>query len=606
MAQVVDSSIPIELSVSDSLFTRDGTRNYKGEPANKQRSGGYRVMPFIFGAEFAERSAFFGVAINIISYLFSVKHLHLADAANMVTNFLGASYVFTLLGGFLADTYIGRYWTIIIFGLVQMLGCGVLIINAYLAEFRCLDPKTCPAAHGTDLFVINVGLYLVALGTGGIKSAVSAFGADQFEKEDPKEAKHLPSYFNWFYFSIMGGALLGATLIVYVEDRSWAWGFGSLVMIMLISLILLCAVHKKYRYKIPQGSPFTALAKVFVAAVKNRKLPRPSEKSGFYDVARPGAKLKIVQTNNMRWLDKAAILPEGANAIELGGWGIATVTEVEDFKMVVRLLPILATTWYFWTVQSQFNTFTVLQSLTADRRLGPNFELPSASIGVIQTLSVLVSLIVYDKVFLPVARRRTGLASGITTIRRMGWGLVCPILAMTAAALVERKRLQVVHDNNLELKPFSSMDDFSMFWLVPQYFIMGVGEALIYPAQIDFFYNESPENMQSLGTSFCLCTLAIGAFGSSAIVSAVNSATSNPTPWLPDNLNTSRLDNFFWLMAVLSCINLVAYLLVSRFHTYKKSYLADSPYASSSDDEHEQPSKPHYDHGPLDDKISPT
>ncbi|BFI30604.1 protein MpNPF17 [Marchantia polymorpha subsp. ruderalis] len=592
MAQVVDSSIPIDLSVSDSLVTRDGTRNYKGEPANKQRTGGYRVLPFIFSAEFAERTAFFGVTVNIITYLFTVKHIHLADAANMVTNFLGASYVFTLVGGFLADTFIGRYWTIVIFILVQTLGIGVLIINASLAQFRCLDPKTCPAAHGTDLLVINLGMYLVALGTGGIKSSVSAFGADQMEKEDPKEAKLLPSYFNWLYFYIMGGVVLAQTVIVYIEDRSWAWGFGSLVIIMAIALISLCAVRKKYRYQISRGSPFTALAKVLVIAIKNRKLPRPSEKSGFYDVTRQGAKLKVAQTNNMRWLDKAAILPEGGNAIELGGWGIATVTEVEDFKMVLRLLPILATTWYFWTVQAQFSTFTVLQSLTSDRRLGPNFVVPSASIGVIQTLAVLVALIFYDKVFMPMARRRTGLISGITSIQRMGWGLVCPILAMTAAALVERKRLQVVHDTNWELKPSVPMNDFSMFWIVPQFFIMGVGEALIFPAQIDFFYNESPENMRSLGTSFCLCTLAIGAFGSSAIVSAVNSATSNPTPWLPNNLNTSRLDNFYWLMAVLSSINLVAFLLVSRYHTYKQTYFADSPLASSSDDEHEQPSKP--------------
>ncbi|OAE26734.1 hypothetical protein AXG93_2471s1020 [Marchantia polymorpha subsp. ruderalis] len=121
MAQVVDSSILIELSVSDSLVTRDGTRNYKGEPANKQRTGGCRVLPFIFSAEFAERTVFVGVTLNIITYLFTVKHIHLADAANMATNFLGASYVFTLVGGFLADTFIGRYWTIIIFILVQTL-----------------------------------------------------------------------------------------------------------------------------------------------------------------------------------------------------------------------------------------------------------------------------------------------------------------------------------------------------------------------------------------------------------------------------------------------------------------------------------------------------
>lgn len=87
----------------------------------------------IAGAEFAERTAFFGVTVNIITYLFTVKHIHLADAANMVTNFLGASYVFTLVGGFLADTFIGRYWTIVIFILVQTL---VRIQLLYLAKSK--------------------------------------------------------------------------------------------------------------------------------------------------------------------------------------------------------------------------------------------------------------------------------------------------------------------------------------------------------------------------------------------------------------------------------------------------------------------------------------
>lgn len=57
--------------------------------------------------------------MNLVTYLTGTMHLGNASSANGVTNFLGTSFMLCLLGGFIADTFIGRYRTIAIFAAVQ-------------------------------------------------------------------------------------------------------------------------------------------------------------------------------------------------------------------------------------------------------------------------------------------------------------------------------------------------------------------------------------------------------------------------------------------------------------------------------------------------------
>ncbi|KAL2634570.1 hypothetical protein R1flu_006049 [Riccia fluitans] len=571
-ARVVDSSrFDIDIqdgnSESDWLVTRDGTRNFNGEPANKSKTGGLKVLPFLFASEFAEKCASIGASLNIISYLVFEKHLSLSDAANTTTNYLGTSQILTLFGGFVADTFLGRFWTIVVFTIIGISGLGVLVVNASVNRFKCSG--RCEPAHGADKATLYLGLYLMALGGGGVSSSVSGFGADQFEKEDPREAKYLPNFFNWFYFMFMLGVLFGQTVVIYIEDQSWPWGFGTLLIILFMSLNLLVCIYRKYRYKVPEGSPLTSLARVFVASVRNWNLPLPADNHGYlqHDDDYLDHKNKVVLTNNFRCLNKAAVIPEGKTASERGRWSLTTARDVESFKMILRLLPILATTWFYWTAQVQFGTFTVTQAVTSNRKWG-NFEVPAASLGFMLSTSVLLTLIVYDRVFLPIARRITGRPNGITSLQRMGIGLVLGILSMIVAALVERRRLKEVRHLGLEAIPFVQMKSFSMFWFYPQYFVVGVADAFVFPAQIDFFYTGAPDNMRALGTSLVLATTALGSFGSSVFVRAVKSATS--PDWIQDNINGGRLDLFFFSLAVCSGINFIAFLLVTKIFKYSR------------------------------------
>jgi peptide/histidine transporter 3/4 len=77
--------------------------------------------------------------------------------------------------------------------------------------------RTCPTPHGIQIAVLYLGLYLFAIGNGGIKPNVSTLGADQFDEGDPNERKHMSHFFNWFYFIISIGSLFSVTLFVYIQ-----------------------------------------------------------------------------------------------------------------------------------------------------------------------------------------------------------------------------------------------------------------------------------------------------------------------------------------------------------------------------------------------------
>jgi peptide/histidine transporter 3/4 len=107
----------------------------------------------------------------------------------------------------------------------------------------------------------------------------------------------------------------------------------------------------------------------------------------------------------------------------------------------------------------------------------------------------------------------------------------------------------------------------SAFWLVPQYFLVGAGEAFVYVGQLEFFIREAPERMKSMSTGLFLSSISMGFFVSSLLVSLVDKATKKI--WLRSNLNKGRLNNFYWMLAVLGLLNLFIFLVFAREHQYK-------------------------------------
>lgn len=134
--------------------------------------------------------------------------------------------------------------------------------------------------------VCFVALYLIALGTGGIKPCVSSFGADQFDETDETEKKKKSSFFNWFYLSINIGALIASSVLVWIQmNVGWGWGFGIPAVAMAIAVVSFFSGSRLYRLQKPGGSPFTRIFQVIVASFRKLNVEVPAEESLLYETA---------------------------------------------------------------------------------------------------------------------------------------------------------------------------------------------------------------------------------------------------------------------------------------------------------------------------------
>lgn len=561
----------------DDLYTKDGTVDYRGNPAKKSETGTWKACPFILGNECSERLAYYGMSSNLVVYFKKQLRQHSTTASNNVSNWSGTCYITPLIGAFVADAYLGRYGTIAAFSIIYIIGMTLLTLSAAVPGLRpaCPEKDNC---HATTMqsTICFVALYLIALGTGGIKPCVSSFGADQFEDTDEVEKKHKSSFFNWFYFSINIGALIAASVLVWIQmNVGWGWGFGIPAVAMAIAVAFFFSGTRLYRNQKPGGSPLTRISQVLVASFKKYQVNVPADGSLLYETADSESAIKgsrkLEHTTDLRFFDKAAVETESDQTKgSVDPWRLCTVTQVEELKAIIRLLPVWATGIIFATVYGQMSTLFVLQGLTMYTQLGKGgFEIPEASLSIFDTLSVLFWVPIYDRLIVPAARKFTGHKNGITQLQRMGIGLFISIFSMLSAGILELIRLRYVRRHDLyEEKKI----DMSIFWQVPQYFIIGCAEVFFFVGQLEFFYEQAPDAMRSLCSALQLTTVALGSYLSTLLVTIVTkiSTRHGKLGWIPDNLNHGHLHYFYWLLALLSVLNLAAFILVARWYTYKK------------------------------------
>lgn len=264
-----------------------------------------------------------------------------------------------------------------------------------------------------------------------------------------------------------------------------------------------------------------------------------------------------------RFLDKAAVLSATEMKTEdfSNSWRLCTVTQVEELKVLIRMIPIWATAIIFSSVYEQMSTTFIEQGMVMDRRIG-SFTIPAASLSTFSIISIIFWVPFYDKILVPIARKFSGKPKGFTELQRMGIGQVISILCMLAAGMVEIRRLAAPQRSSS-----------SIFWQIPQYFLMGAAEIFFYIGKMEFFYDESPDAMRSLCTAFSLLTSSLGSYLNSlvlTIVTAITTAGGRPG-WIPDNLDNGQLYNYFFLWAVLSLLNLLVYILCAMRYKQKKA-----------------------------------
>ncbi|XAR70864.1 hypothetical protein NMG60_11027898 [Bertholletia excelsa] len=540
-------------------------------PSNS-RKGGLRTMPFIIVNESFERLASTALMPNMIFYLLKFYDFDAVSASVVLALWSALSNGLAIVGAFLADSYLGRFRVITLGSISSLLGTTLLWLTSMIPQLKPCDElkDSCHPSTPVQLAVLYSAFGLISIGAGCIRPCSIAFGADQLDnKENPNNERVLQSFFNWYYASTGISTIIALTIFVYIQDHlGWQVGFAVPAVLMVLSAIILLLGTSLFIKVRPRGSLLTELVQVLVVAVKKRNITLPP--LNYTSTYHVGHEPKLqAPTENLRWLNKACIITDPERDLNPDGstsdsWNLCTVDQVESLKALLKVIPMWSTSFMVIISLSQ-TSYTTLQAETMDRHITSNFEIPAGSMTVFMIVTITIWVAFYDRIMVPILARYMGRSNGLSPQVRMGIGLLISCLAMVISGVTEcvRRRLAIEEgfEDNAE-----GIVDMSAMWLVPQYVLLGLAEALNAVGQIEFFYSLFPKSMSSIGVALYTFGMAVAALLSSVIVEAVDIFTSGggKVSWLSTNINKGHLDYYYWLLAFLGLVNFVYFLMCTR------------------------------------------
>ncbi|KAI7837321.1 hypothetical protein COHA_008836 [Chlorella ohadii] len=478
--------------------------------------------PFILIQELCERLAYNGIATNIVTYLKDELQMSSSQSATLTQIWSGTCYLTPLLGAFIADTWLGRFRVILSFSCIYMLGLVGLLLSAALPG---LKPQQGEGATSASQGVFWAGMYLVALGEGGIKPCVMPFGADQFDETDPRQAKRVPQFFSVSYAAINTGTLITLLFVVNIQTSvSWAAGFAVILGAFVIATTVFVTGSIVAGYRCVVGLRHmlcqTQCIEQYAAQVPadGREL---HEVEGAMSVV-PG-QLKLPRTASFKFLEKAAVRTKPAGTKQR----LVTLTEGQGM----------------------------------DTSLG-SLNLAPATLKIV-----------------PWCAKR---GRPITTLRRIGAGYIAAMLGMVAAAVVEIVRLDVVARHGLQgtdptadgspevpmsvwWQAIQAPDAMRSFCSALQVVCMGLG-SYVAAALVAILQARGAAGVGRCPT--CERDSASQSEGSMHQSPAISTSGGGPG-WIASNVNEAHLDFFFWTLLVLMFLNFLIFLRVSSCFRYR-------------------------------------
>jgi len=314
---------------------------------------------FIIGNEFCERFSYYGMKSILSLYL--KQKLHLAeDTATVIYHTFSMFCYFTpIFGSILADTLLGKFKTIVYISIIYVLGHLLKTLAAV------------PTLNVPPLEFSLLGLALIAIGTGGIKPCVSAFGGDQFKL--PEQERQLQTFFSVFYFAINAGSLISTILTPQIredvecfgDDTCYSLAFGIPAILMAVATVIIVVGKPLYVMHPPQGNILTQVVGSIARAVKKKCNGEHAE----------------------HWMD----LARDKYDAQL----------VEDVKALLRVLVIFVPLPVFWALFDQTGSRWTFQATRMNGSLGTGTIKPD-QMQVVNPILVLIMLPLFDRVVYPV------------------------------------------------------------------------------------------------------------------------------------------------------------------------------------------------------------
>uniref|UniRef100_A0A4W4GRV8 Solute carrier family 15 member 2 n=1 Tax=Electrophorus electricus TaxID=8005 RepID=A0A4W4GRV8_ELEEL len=346
---------------------------------------------FIVVNEFCERFSYYGMKAVLTLYFINYLQWNNNLSTAVYHAFSSLCYFTPLLGALIADSWLGKFRTIIYLSVVYVIGHVVKSVGAI------------PDVGDNTLHITlsMLGLGLIAFGTGGIKPCVAAFGGDQFEEEHTEERT---KFFSIFYMSINAGSVLSTIITPILRSDVQCFGgdcyalaFGVPAALMLVALVVFIAGSGMYKKNPREGNVLVNVCRCIGFAIHNRWWsPRNSPR-------------------REHWLD----------------WAQEKYPKqlIQEIKMVLRVLALYIPLPMFWALFDQQGSRWTLQAT----RMNMDFVSPLTFFGsMLNALMILLFIPVFDMGVYPlVSLCRVKL----TPLRKMTAGMVLAALAFAAATV---------------------------------------------------------------------------------------------------------------------------------------------------------------------------
>lgn len=367
-------------------------------------------IAFILGNEFCERYSYYGLRTILVLYLKYYMKMTENTSTAIYHGFTVLAYFFPILGGLVADSWLGKYRTILYVSILYAFGMVLHMMGA-IATLGTMV---------THMALSMTGLFVIAVGTGGIKPCVSAFGGDQF---DPDQERYRNSFFSLFYFAINCGSLL-STLIspilredvhCFGRNDCYALAFGIPLALMVIATIVFAIGSPFYTIKPPEGNVLVQVFRGVKSAIVNRYRTPTKER------------------NKEHWLDYALV--------------DTSPKLISDTKYVLRVLVLFIPLALFWSLFDQQGSRWTLQATRMNGYIG-SLRIKPDQMQVLNPI-LIVTLIPLLEVTLYRTLRKHNIE--FSALRRMALGMILAGLAFVVAAFVQlrlQKTLTTVPEIN--------------------------------------------------------------------------------------------------------------------------------------------------------------
>lgn len=521
-----------------------------------------RQIPYIIGNEACERFSFYGMRNILTPFLVSTLLLYAPEAERagiakeVFHSFVIGVYFFPLLGGWLSDRFFGKYNTVLWFSLIYCAG------HACLAIFE--DNRT----------GFYTGLFLIALGSGGIKPLVVSFVGDQFTQAN----KHLARIvFDAFYWTINFGSFFASLLMpIFLRNYGPAVAFGIPGILMFIATFVFWLGRKQYVRVPPATSNPDSLLRVARTALLSRRAGqgRPGLLVAGAGFATAIGLLAGWAIHPGWWPESfgfviSACLALGA-VIALGGLGTSMQLDrargshpdqaVDDVRAVLRIIIVFALTTPFWSLFDQKASTWILQGnemrVPHETWWWPSWLVKEpAQMQALNPLLVML-LIPFNNIVLYPALRKLGWNP--TPLRRMGWGIVFAGFAWIFAGAI-----QIWIDGGASV---------SLAWQAWPYVLLTFGEILVSATALEFAYSQATQAMKGVIMAFWYLASTFG----SLWVLLTNAAVRNEA--VTAQIATSGLSENAFLMFFFAGFAFVAGL---AFAMYARGYPMQDHYRTA-------------------------